>query len=331
MKQKFTKGEKAYLQMPVEVKSIDKELGALEAIFSTQDVDRHGDIVLQDGWDISMFKKNPVILNSHNYGDAAEVIGKASGVKVEAKKLQGKITFAVNENPKAKIIFDLYAGGFLNAFSVGFIPTAFKTNKDGSTDWYTIESAELLEVSAVSVPANARALAKAKGIDIDMLKSNDDDNTNNEDEGAEPKPEGDADALPKGDEVPPADGDAPAGDGDGSESESKAGDEEAGADAGAPAGDEVIPDADKEGDEVTPPAGDEVTPEEPVQASYASKVVRAIENIDSRQREELKRAAKIIKSILDGDVEGTRVEAKVQDQIQKRKVNQAIRSLMKVR
>jgi HK97 family phage prohead protease len=333
MKQKFTKGEKAYLQMPVEVKSIDKELGTLEAIFSTQDVDRHGDIILQDGWDISMFKKNPVILNSHNYGDAAEVIGKASNVKVEGKKLVGKITFAVNENPKAKVIFDLYSGGFLNAFSVGFIPTAFKTNKDGSTDWYTIESAELLEVSAVSVPANARALAKAKGIDIDMLKSNDDEEhkPTNEDEGGEQKPEGDADALPKGDEVPPADGDAPAGDGDGGQGEPAKGDEEAGSDAGAPTGDEVIPEEAEADAEPEAGAEEEVTPESPVQASYASKVVKAIANIDSRQREELKRAAKIIKSILDGDVEGTRVEAKVQDQIQKRKINQAIRSLMKVR
>ena len=194
-----------------------------------------------------MFKKNPVILNSRNYGDAAEVIGKASNVKVEAKKLQGKITFAVNENPKAKVIFDLYAGGFLNAFSVGFIPTKFKQNKDGSTDWYTIEEAELLEVSAVSVPANARALAKAKGIDIDMLKSNDDEHEpTNDDEGGAEKPEGDADPLPKYGEVPPADGEPSAKDGDDSESESDEGDEEAGGDAGAQAGAEVIPEEDKE-------------------------------------------------------------------------------------
>ena len=87
MKLNLKQGEKAYIQMPVEVKSIDKDMGTLEAIFSTQDVDRHGDIVLQDGWDISMFKKNPVILNSHNYGDAAEVIGKASNVKVDRKSV----------------------------------------------------------------------------------------------------------------------------------------------------------------------------------------------------------------------------------------------------
>lgn len=323
MKRKLKIGEKAYVQMPVEVKSIDKDLGTLEAIFSTQDVDRHGDIVLQDGWDISMFKKNPVILNSHNYGDAAEVIGKASNVKVEAKKLQGKITFAVAENPKAKVIFDLYAGGFLNAFSVGFIPSKFKENKDGTTDWFTIEEAELLEVSAVSVPANARALAKAKGIDIDMLKSNDDENTDDK-TGTESPAEGDADEIPKGDEVPPAPGEAPAGDGDGGTSEPKAGDEEAEKPAGAPTGEAPLPKEDPEGE-----AEAEVTP--PVQASYASKVVKAIARIDSREREELKRAAKIIKSILDGDVEGVIADEKTQSQVRKRKINQAIRGLMKIK
>ena len=125
--------------MPVEIKSVNKDMGTLDAIFSTQDVDRHGDVVMQEGWDLKHFKKNPVILNSHNFGDATEVIGKASNVKIEDGKLVGKITFAVAENPKAKVIFDLYAGGFLSAFSVGFIPKKFKENKDGSKDWWTIE------------------------------------------------------------------------------------------------------------------------------------------------------------------------------------------------
>jgi hypothetical protein len=94
--------------------------------------------------------------------------------------------FAVDANPKAKIIFDLYAGGFLHASSVGFIPTEFDKQKDGSTDYYTIKQAELLEVSAVSVPANAAAtLAKSIGIDTDELKGaikvlDDDDETEDE-------------------------------------------------------------------------------------------------------------------------------------------------------
>lgn len=323
MNGKIKKGEKAYVQMPVEVKTIDKDLGTLEAIFSTQDVDRHGDVVLQEGWDISMFKKNPVILNSHNYGDAAEVIGKASNVKVEGKKLQGKITFAVNENPKAKVIFDLYAGGFLNAFSVGFIPTKFKENKDGSVDWYTIEEAELLEVSAVSVPANARALAKAKGIDVDVLKSKDNEND------SETKPEGGTDEVPKGDEVSGTDGEPTAGDGDAGQGGSGEGDAAGDGKPEAGAGDQPVPEAPKEGDGEPEPEAEQVTP--PVQASYASKVVKAIAHIETQERQELRRAAKIIRSILNEDTEGTIADAKTREQVRKRKINQAIRGLMKIK
>ena len=153
--------KKQYKILTLEKKGVDIDNFTIEAIFSTKNEDRHGDVVEQN-WDLKMFKKNPVILNSHSYGDATEVIGIGQGLSVKTGKLEGKIKFAVKENPKAKIIFDLYAGGFLNAFSVGFIPKEFD-------DKGTILKSELLEVSAVSVPSNAYALAKQKGIEVDKL------------------------------------------------------------------------------------------------------------------------------------------------------------------
>lgn len=161
---------KQYQSFPITVKKVNKEAGTLEAIFSTEDKDRHGDVVMQDGWILDAFRNNPVILNSHNYNDAEEVVGKASNVRVEDGKLQGTITFAVDENPKAKVIFDLYAGKYLNTFSVGFIPRKFKEDEEGNKDFSIIEEAELLEVSAVAVPANAFARAKKKGINVDALE-----------------------------------------------------------------------------------------------------------------------------------------------------------------
>lgn len=154
---------KVYSILKIHQKSVDRDTATLDAIFSTADEDRHGDVVEQN-WDLINYKRNPVILNSHNYGDATEVIGRAEDVAVIDGKLQGKIIFAVDANPKAKIIFDLYADGFLNAFSVGFMAKKFD-------DTGRILESELLEVSAVSVPANARALAKQKGIDVDALNN----------------------------------------------------------------------------------------------------------------------------------------------------------------
>lgn len=141
--------KKEYINIPVDVKSIGED--TLWATMSTDDLDRHGEKVVQS-WNIDNFMNNPVVLNSHQYGDTTEAIGRIEALVQRDNSLEGKIKFAINENPKAKIIFDLYKGGFLSAFSVGFIPGE-KEN-------------ELLELSAVTIPANAMALAKAKGFDI---------------------------------------------------------------------------------------------------------------------------------------------------------------------
>ena len=97
--------------MNIQIKAIDEDKYTLDAVFSTEDKDRHGDIVRQR-WDLKNFKANPVILNSHNYGDAMEVIGIAEKIGVKGGQLEGKIKFAVEENPKAKVIYELYKGGF---------------------------------------------------------------------------------------------------------------------------------------------------------------------------------------------------------------------------
>jgi len=152
-----------YLKTLLKLKKIDEEKAIIDGIFSSENEDRHGEIVMQN-FDLKAYKKNPVILDSHDHHNAESVIGKSKGLKIVDGKLQGKIEFAVNENPKAKVIFDLIKGRYLNAFSIGFIPKEFD-------DKNNILKSELLEISVVSVPANADALvqAKAKGIDIDIL------------------------------------------------------------------------------------------------------------------------------------------------------------------
>jgi len=145
-------------KLPFKTKDIDEENYRIDFVMSTDDVDRHGESVAQN-WETENFVKNPVFLNSHQYHDAAETIGKVVDITQNENSLEGVVEFAVEENPKAKIIYDLYTGGFLNAVSVGFNEMKVE---DGIAN-------ELLELSAVSVPANAQALAKQKGIEVDEL------------------------------------------------------------------------------------------------------------------------------------------------------------------
>lgn len=355
MKLKFVEGEKAIVSMPITVKSIDKVNFTLTMVASTQEPDRHNDVIIQSGWDTKNFLKNPAILNSHRYDDVTEIIAKATRTEIIGKgkrsRLEQDWKFAVNENPKAKIIFDLYANGFARASSVGFIPKKFKQNQDGTTDWFTIEEAELLEVSAVSVPANALALAKAKGIDVDTLINKRNDNGEEDDNTA-----GDDDEVSEDTEISPADGQSPSENGDDSESGQETGDEEAGQ-AG-----EDDEDNDDVPDEEAPEVDDKSVmikcesckkdiglcdPEikalftkaqcndcktaEQSKPRYDRKkaIAEAIKRIDHKERKYIGKAAQIINGLLDNDKEGQELDKKVRSQIRKRKVNQAIRILMK--
>lgn len=345
MKKRFKKGVKAYATLPVEIKAVDKENFTLSAVVSTQTVDRHGDVILQDGWDLKNFKRNPVILNSHRYDDATETIGRADSTKTEGtgkgSKLIQKIRFAVNENPKAKVIFDLYAGGYLSAFSVGFIPKEFGETKDGKTDWFTIAQAELLEVSAVSVPANALALAKQKGIDVDVLESKNEDGDPEADD-----PDAEPDEIPEDTQVPDDNEEEPASDGDDPDEDK---DEKRDQEDGDEPGDEP-PVEDAPGGEDTETSDEKrarLTEERArIEAeiaalgedgddamishtgrTYNAKVIDAIRNIQKREHRKLQRVARIVHEMLDAGNDGVKVNRSTREQIRKRRVNQAIRTL----
>jgi len=125
------------------------------------------------------------------------------GMVAGGQALFQRIQFATDVNPIARIAYGLYKGKFLNAVSVGFIPLRWQ---DGDGTEHSARSAasgrqsfqhlrvsasqhlrrkyleqELLEVSAVGIPANPNALAlglKAGAIEksdladtLDLLRS----------------------------------------------------------------------------------------------------------------------------------------------------------------
>jgi HK97 family phage prohead protease len=133
-------------------------------VFSDSGTDRDGDRLNAAGWDTREFEANPIVLFQH---DANSPIGKASDLRIADNKLTGNITFA--ETELADTIYQLVAGGFLKAVSVGFSPIDYTFADDpdrrGGVDYH---AQKLLEVSIVSIPANPRALIEAqfRGIDV---------------------------------------------------------------------------------------------------------------------------------------------------------------------
>lgn len=158
---------KRYIPQNIKVKEVDRDAYTIRFIMSTPDVDRHGEIVDQKGWDFNNYLQNPVVLWGHDQSIPA--VGKIIQLEIVNGNTEGVVQFAYNENPLAKTLFDLYAGEYMRAVSVGFMNR--KWAYDEGNDVLTLLENELYELSLVNVPANARALAKSKGIDISPLEA----------------------------------------------------------------------------------------------------------------------------------------------------------------
>jgi HK97 family phage prohead protease len=143
------------------IKEMDDKEMTLTATVSTSARDRMDEVLEPKGADLKHYIKNPVVLWAHNYEQPP--IGRAMWTKRTAEGIISKVKFAPTEF--AREIYGLYKEGFLNAFSVGFIPKEWEDG-EGKKPRRTYKSWEMLEFSAVPVPANPEALALAmqKGI-----------------------------------------------------------------------------------------------------------------------------------------------------------------------
>jgi uncharacterized protein len=164
MRQEPAVGKKNYKAFTPELRSIDDR--TIEFVASTEAVDRYGDIIRVSGWKLDNYLRNPVFLWGHKSGEPP--IGKTVGIHVETSPVPAlvqRVEFADKETyPFADTIFNLYKGKFLRAVSVGFLPLEHPKairdeNNDRVTGW-EFTSQELLELSAVPVPANSDALAR---------------------------------------------------------------------------------------------------------------------------------------------------------------------------
>ena len=157
-----------------------EDIGERSVLFtiSKEVVDRDGDILRASGVDFSNYMKNPVFLSFHNSREFP--LGKVTKFWVEGNEVKAIVYFPTleelstdpnNASEKAKLVdftYHCYKTGMLNAVSVGFIPLEWIETENG----YDILKWELLEFSAVAVPANQDAIAQAvKSFGNDFAKS----------------------------------------------------------------------------------------------------------------------------------------------------------------
>lgn len=130
----------------------------LQFTISTADVDRMGDTVAVEGWQLENYRSNPVVLWQHD--SRTLPIGRSTRVWIEGGKLKAIAEFMPADlNEHADKVYRMLKGGWLRATSVGFRPLEYEFTKDpGRKYGIDFKKSELLEFSVVNVPANPSAL-----------------------------------------------------------------------------------------------------------------------------------------------------------------------------
>ena len=147
------------------IKVVSCKDGALSAVASDATPDRDGEIILTSAWSkhLDRYRSNPVILAAHAHRSmdgTPTIIGSASAIEADDKAMSFAMKFA--KTPLAQQWRSLFEDGHARAFSVGFIPVKGEWWDDpaGLQSVYIHTEVELLEISAVAVPANPNALAR---------------------------------------------------------------------------------------------------------------------------------------------------------------------------
>jgi HK97 family phage prohead protease len=135
----------------------------LTFVMSDGSVDRMGDVIEPDGWDLEAFYKNPVALWAHN---SRFIVGNWRDVSIQKGQMVGTLDLMEAVTPELLHIVTAVKAGMLRAVSVGFHPKKYEPLPDSEVGGYRFLEQELVECSLVTVPANANALRKAAELGI---------------------------------------------------------------------------------------------------------------------------------------------------------------------
>jgi len=166
------------LKLPVTAKGERGKDGKLRVTMTTDSVDRHGDILEPAGAGLSAFRKSPRVQWAHDY--TKPPIARAEQIAREGNAITCEIAWWESADANAdharfvREVREMYEHDppFLNTWSIGFMPLEWtdrtETDADGNERFagYHITRWELLELSAVPVPANPDAVSALRDAGI---------------------------------------------------------------------------------------------------------------------------------------------------------------------
>ena len=158
------------------LKDVTSDPRVLRFVASTNDVDRDGDIIDVDGWNLNEWNKNPVIMWAHDYS----LPPIAKGIRAERDIRNNQLIIdarfptiselAPEGNPSehakfSETIFQMYKTDCLNAVSVGCSYDKLDDNTTSNPKYancrYHVVKQTLMELSCCPIGSNPNALRSA--------------------------------------------------------------------------------------------------------------------------------------------------------------------------
>ena len=152
---------------------------ALIFTVSTNEIDREGDVIDINGLSADSYMRNPVFLYGHDYSSLP--IGRTTRLakqqEGDVQKLKARVEFTPDSayGPNyagitGQAVRRMYLKNFLSATSIGFAPWETKplVDKRISNPGNVYLTSDLLDISAVTVPANAGALMERAAHDPEL-------------------------------------------------------------------------------------------------------------------------------------------------------------------
>lgn len=138
--------------------------GPIPFTLSTPGEKRDGLELDQELFRFDNFRRNPVMLWQHgrDLQRGSVPIGRWEGIRMGDDGVMRAEAVFDDEDEFAQMIEGKYRRGFLNAASIGWMPTWDERGR--------VTGFDLLEASAVAVPADPDALADARSADLAFLK-----------------------------------------------------------------------------------------------------------------------------------------------------------------
>jgi HK97 family phage prohead protease len=144
-------------QLNCEIRQTNDAEPILDFIASDASVDRYNEVIEPGGWQLDNYRKNPVVVDSHDYSSITRILGISVSIEVKDGKLLNRVRFST-DNPMGNMAYKMARTGFIRSESPGFIPIEWiRGNEAAGEPYRTYKKQELIEISLVAIPANPAA------------------------------------------------------------------------------------------------------------------------------------------------------------------------------